>query len=96
MRGGPRALLLIISKERIDDERPHRSSFVVNSFHLLPGRPPLARPLSALPGRPLSALPGRAPRVFGLPEPIRYRLYIALTISDCYNQNMGATITVDG
>ena len=88
MRGGPRALLLIISKERIDDERPHRSSFVVNSFHLLPGRPPLARPLSAL--------PGRAPRVFGLPEPIRYRLYIALTISDCYNQNMGATITVGG
>lgn len=26
-------------KERIDDERPHRSPFVVNSYHLLPGRP---------------------------------------------------------
>lgn len=38
MRGGSRALLLIISKERIDDERTHRSQFVVNSFHLLPGR----------------------------------------------------------
>ena len=48
MRGGPRALLLIISKKRIDDERPHRSPFVVNSFHLLPGRPLLARYLSAL------------------------------------------------
>ena len=43
-----------------------------------------------------SALSGRALRVFDLPEPIRYRLYIALTISDCYNQNMGATITVGG
>ena len=48
MRGGPRALLLIISKKRIDDERPHRSPFVVNSYHLLPGRPLLARSLSAL------------------------------------------------
>lgn len=48
MRGGPRALLLIISKKRIDDERPHRSPFVVNSFHLVPGRSLLARSLSAL------------------------------------------------
>ena len=44
MRGGPRALLLIISK-KIDDERPHRSPFVVNSYHFLPGRPLLARSL---------------------------------------------------
>ena len=47
MRGGSRALLLIISKERIDDERTHRSQFVVNSYHLLPGRP-----LSTLPAGP--------------------------------------------
>ena len=73
MRGGPRALLIIISKERIDDERPHRFPFVVNSYHLLPGRPPLARPLSALPGRPLLPglfLPYRA-------EPARYAVIAA-------------------
>lgn len=47
---GPASAQLFSSyqKKRIDDERPHRSPFVVNSYHLLPGRPLLARSLSAL------------------------------------------------
>lgn len=48
MRGGPAHYFSSYQKKRIDDERPHRSPFVVNSFHLLPGRPLLARYLSAL------------------------------------------------
>lgn len=74
MNGGPigdlRSSLLIISKERIDDECSPLSPFVVNSYHLLPSRPPLARSLSALPGRP--------PLAFGLPaDPARYAVIAA-------------------
>lgn len=48
MRGGPAHYFSSYQKKRIDDERPHRSPFVVNSYHLLPGRSLLARSLSAL------------------------------------------------
>ena len=48
MRGDPRALLLIISKKELTTNVPHRSPFVVNSYHFLPGRALLARSLSAL------------------------------------------------
>lgn len=71
MRGGaPSHYFSSYQKKRIDDERPHRSRFIVNSYHLLPGRLPLARPLSALSGRPLSTLPCRA-------KPVRYAVIAA-------------------